>query len=235
MSDLLSTLWPDAPALQALEVAPVGRDASALASGVVTKPETLNYRTFQPERGGLYDEAVFGPFRSPEEPLPDRDEAIEPMRFGRVVLSRPILHPWLLTAIAPARTGRGSDELRSIALGEEPHPLDAAATLASEFPDIAIGDLIVLPSDLRPMRKLDGGRLATTDLTDLYRRVINRNNRHGRLVELNAPEIIIRNEARMLHEAVASLFDNERNERVITGPSKRPLVSLRSGFDHAGG
>ena len=84
----------------------------------------------------------------------------------------------------------------------------------------------VLPPDLRPLVPLDGGRFATSDLNDLYRRVINRNNRLKRLIELNAPEIIIRNERRMLQEAVDALFDNGRRGKTITGPNKRPLKSL---------
>ena len=84
----------------------------------------------------------------------------------------------------------------------------------------------VLPPDLRPLVPLDGGRFATSDLNDLYRRVINRNNRLKRLLELNAPEIIIRNERRMLQEAVDALFDNGRRGKTITGPNKRPLKSL---------
>ena len=86
--------------------------------------------------------------------------------------------------------------------------------------------LPVIPPDLRPLVPLDGGRFATSDLNDLYRRVINRNNRLKRLIELNAPDIIIRNEKRMLQEAVDALFDNGRRGRAITGPSKRPLKSL---------
>ena len=84
----------------------------------------------------------------------------------------------------------------------------------------------VIPPDLRPLVPLDGGRFATSDLNDLYRRVINRNNRLKRLIELNAPEIIIRNEKRMLQEAVDALFDNGRRGKTITGPNKRPLKSL---------
>src|SRR5262245_55351011 len=84
----------------------------------------------------------------------------------------------------------------------------------------------VLPPDLRPLVPLDGGRFATSDLNDLYRRVINRNNRLKRLLELNAPEILIRNERRMLQEAVDALFDNGRRGKTITGPNKRPLKSL---------
>src|SRR5690606_39747585 len=87
--------------------------------------------------------------------------------------------------------------------------------------DVCSSDL-----DLRPLVPLDGGRFATSDLNDLYRRVINRNNRLKRLIELNAPEIIIRNERRMLQEAVDALFDNGRRGKTITGPNKRPLKSL---------
>ena len=86
--------------------------------------------------------------------------------------------------------------------------------------------LPVLPPDLRPLVPLDGGRFATSDLNDLYRRVINRNNRLRRLLELNAPDIIVRNEKRMLQEAVDALFDNGRRGRAITGANKRPLKSL---------
>jgi DNA-directed RNA polymerase subunit beta' len=94
-------------------------------------------------------------------------------------------------------------------------------------PEWMILDVIpVIPPDLRPLVPLDGGRFATSDLNDLYRRVINRNNRLKRLQELNAPEIIIRNEKRMLQEAVDALFDNGRRGKAITGPNKRPLKSL---------
>ena len=86
--------------------------------------------------------------------------------------------------------------------------------------------LPVLPPDLRPLVPLEGGRFATSDLNDLYRRVINRNNRLKRLLELNAPEIIVRNEKRMLQESVDALLDNGRRGRVITGTNKRPLKSL---------
>ena len=84
----------------------------------------------------------------------------------------------------------------------------------------------VIPPDLRPMVQLDGGRFATSDMNDLYRRVINRNNRLKRLIDLGAPEIIVNNEKRMLQEAVDALFDNGRRGRAVTGPGSRPLKSL---------
>ncbi len=93
----------------------------------------------------------------------------------------------------------------------------------------------MLPPELRPLVPLDGGRFATSDLNDLYRRVINRNNRLKRLMELHAPEVIIRNEKRMLQEAVDALFDNGRRGRAITGPNKRPLKSLSDMLKGKGG
>src|SRR2546430_512624 len=92
----------------------------------------------------------------------------------------------------------------------------------------------VIPPELRPMVQLDGGRFATSDLNDLYRRVINRNNRLKRLLDLGAPEIIVNNEKRMLQEAVDALFDNGRRGRAVTGPGNRPLKSLRSGERRVG-
>lgn len=102
-----------------------------------------------------------------------------------------------------------------------------ALRLSGNRPDWMILDVIpVIPPDIRPMVQLDGGRFATSDLNDLYRRVINRNNRLNRLLELGAPDIIVRNEKRMLQEAVDSLIDNGRRGRAVTGPGSRPLKSL---------
>ena len=104
--------------------------------------------------------------------------------------------------------------------------LDALRESGNEPAWMVLEVIPVIPPDLRPLVPLDGGRFATSDLNDLYRRVINRNNRLKRLLELNAPEVIIRNEKRMLQEAVDALFDNGRRGKVITGPNKRPLKSL---------
>ena len=102
-----------------------------------------------------------------------------------------------------------------------------AFTSSNNKPEWMILDVLpVLPPDLRPLVPLEGGRFATSDLNDLYRRVINRNNRLKRLIELNAPEIIVRNEKRMLQESVDALLDNGRRGRAITGSNKRPLKSL---------
>ena len=102
-----------------------------------------------------------------------------------------------------------------------------AFRLSGNRPEWMILDVVpVIPPDIRPMVQLDGGRFATSDLNDLYRRVINRNNRLKRLLELNAPDIIVRNEKRMLQEAVDALIDNGRRGRPVTGPNNRPLKSL---------
>ena len=124
------------------------------------------------------------------------------------------------------RCGDATSEAKRKKIAKRLKVLDAFRE-SDNKPEFMILEVIpVIPPDLRPLVPLDGGRFATSDLNDLYRRVINRNNRLKRLQELNAPEVIIRNEKRMLQEAVDALFDNGRRGRVITGPSKRPLKSL---------
>ncbi|QEM67918.1 DNA-directed RNA polymerase subunit beta' [Geobacter sp. FeAm09] len=293
--------------------------------GEVKKPETINYRTFKPERDGLFCAKIFGPTKDYEcncgkykrmkhrgiicekcgvEVIPSK---VRRERLGHIDLATPVAHIWFLKSL-PSRIGNllditlkdlekvlyfeafvisdpkntpmqfcevmseekylkaqqeyGSDAfeggmgaeairncLRSIDLDE------LAVSLRSEMmestseakrkktakrlkvveafkssgnkPEWMILECIpVLPPELRPLVPLDGGRFATSDLNDLYRRVINRNNRLKRLCELQAPEVIIRNEKRMLQEAVDALFDNGRRGRAIAGPNKRPLKSL---------
>src|ERR1700723_1074037 len=293
--------------------------------GEVKKPETINYRTFKPERDGLFCAKIFGPVKDYEcncgkyKRMKHRGivcekcgvEAIQSKvrreRLGHINLATPVAHIWFLKSlpsrignildislkdlekvlycesyivIAPKETGLARAEMlseeRYIQLAEEygddkftagmggeavlemlkhvdVHTL--SETLRQEMrsatseakrkkivkrlkgceafresgnrPEWMMLTVIpVLPPDLRPLVPLDGGRFATSDLNDLYRRVINRNNRLKRLLELNAPEIIIRNERRMLQEAVDSLFDNGRRGRPVTGPGNRPLKSL---------
>src|ERR1700723_2968461 len=293
--------------------------------GEVKKPETINYRTFKPERDGLFCAKIFGPVKDYEcncgkyKRMKHRGivcekcgvEAIQSKvrreRLGHINLATPVAHIWFLKSlpsrignildislkdlekvlycesyivIAPKETGLARAEMlseeRYIQLAEEygddkftagmggeavlemlkhvdVHTL--SETLRQEMrsatseakrkkivkrlkvceafresgnrPEWMMLTVIpVLPPDLRPLVPLDGGRFATSDLNDLYRRVINRNNRLKRLLELNAPEIIIRNERRMLQEAVDALFDNGRRGKTITGPNKRPLKSL---------
>lgn len=259
--------------------------ATTAATGVVLKPETINYRTFAPERSGLFCEAIFGEIRAcpcglePKEDTRKRDVAAgktcgvcggrAPLapdrrrRFGHIALALPVVHPWLREQMAAA-VGISRETLEQVLYGERwivvldgaTHPrgtvlgeeawyalseelgADAGATGAAAISTLLGGHrailqaIPVLPPHLRPMVPLSGGRLSTSDVTDLYRRVINRNNRLRRLLELNAPEIIIRNETRMLQEAVEALFDNRRQGRIVTGPDRRALRSLA---DMAGG
>ena len=292
--------------------------------GEVKKPETINYRTFKPERDGLFCAKIFGPTKDYEcncgkyKRMRHRGVVCEKCgveviqskvrreRMGHIDLAAPVAHIWFLRSL-PSRIGTLIDmtlkELEKILYfenyvvtdpGETPLQykellterkyreareqyadgfkaemgaeairlllsqleLDKLAeqlriemkATASEArrkkvakrlkvvtafresgnkPEWMILTILpVIPPDLRPLVPLDGGRFATSDLNDLYRRVINRNNRLKRLIELNAPDIIVRNEKRMLQEAVDALFDNGRRGRAITGPAKRPLKSL---------
>jgi len=292
--------------------------------GEVKKPETINYRTFKPERDGLFCAKIFGPTKDYEcncgkyKRLKHRGVVCEKCgveviqskvrreRLGHIELHAPVAHIWFLRSL-PSRIGTfldmtlrdlekvlyfesyvvvepGNTPLKEKELLSEERYRKAVEEYGAEFkaemgaegikellkkldmkklsaelreemrktaseakkkklakrlkildgilasgnrPEWMILDVIpVLPPDLRPLVPLDGGRFATSDLNDLYRRVINRNNRLARLQELNAPEIIIKNEKRMLQEAVDALFDNGRGGRVITGPNKRPLKSL---------
>jgi DNA-directed RNA polymerase subunit beta' len=292
--------------------------------GEVKKPETINYRTFKPERDGLFCAAIFGPIKDYEclcgkyKRMKHRGVVCEKCgtevtlakvrreRMGHIDLASPVAHIWFLKSL-PSRIGLMLDmTLRDIErvlyfeayVVTEPGltPLERRQLLTEEqyltarqeynddF-DAAMGAeavyellrtidlqsemtrlreeiastgsetklkrltkriklieaflesgnrpewmvmtvLPVLPPDLRPLVPLDGGRFATSDLNDLYRRVINRNNRLRRLLELNAPDIIVRNEKRMLQESVDALLDNGRRGRAITGTNKRPLKSL---------
>ncbi|MFU8816137.1 MAG: DNA-directed RNA polymerase subunit beta' [Pseudomonadales bacterium] len=292
--------------------------------GEVKKPETINYRTFKPERDGLFCARIFGPIKDYEclcgkyKRLKHRGVICEKCgvevtltkvrreRMGHIELASPVAHIWFLKSL-PSRIGLLLDmTLRDIErvlyfesfvvvdpgltdlevgqlltdedyyqkLEEFGDEFDArmgaeavqallkaleleseVARLREEIPAtnsetkikklskrlklmeafmasgnkpewMIMGVLPVLPPDLRPLVPLDGGRFATSDLNDLYRRVINRNNRLKRLLDLSAPDIIVRNEKRMLQEAVDALLDNGRRGRAITGSNKRPLKSL---------
>ncbi len=294
--------------------------------GEVKKPETINYRTFKPERDGLFCARIFGPTKDYEcacgkykrmkfaGVICDKcgvevtRARVRRERMGHIELASPVSHVWFFKGL-PSRIGQLLDmslrELEKILYFEEYVVLDPGKVPGLKKKDLvavdktrklqdehghdaftvgmgaeAIRELLramdmdvlarelrsgmsvetsaqkrkkivkrlkvveaflksgnqpewmilevlpVIPPELRPLVPLDGGRFATSDLNDLYRRVINRNNRLKRLMELRAPEIIIRNEKRMLQEAVDALFDNGRRGRVITGPNNRPLKSL---------
>ena len=292
--------------------------------GEVKKPETINYRTFKPERDGLFCAKIFGPIKDYEclcgkyKRLKHRGVVCEKCgvevtqtkvrreRMAHIELASPVAHIWFLKSL-PSRIGLmldmtlreiervlyfeafvvvepGMTELERGQLMTDDMYLEALEQYGDEF-DARMGAeavremlmtidlqreilqvredmgatrsetklkrlskrlkliesfvesgnkpewmvltvLPVLPPDLRPLVPLDGGRFATSDLNDLYRRVINRNNRLRRLLELNAPDIIVRNEKRMLQESVDALLDNGRRGRAITGTNKRPLKSL---------
>jgi DNA-directed RNA polymerase subunit beta' len=293
--------------------------------GEIKKPETINYRTFKPERDGLFCARIFGPIKDYEclcgkyKRMKYRGIICEKCgvevtlskvrreRMGHIELASPVAHIWFLKSL-PSRIGLlvdmtlkdlertlyfesfvvtepgltslkqhqllnedefldaqeefGEDSFEAMIGAEAIKKMLAALDLEEEVtrlrvelketnseakrkklvkrlklveafiesgakPEWMILDAVpVIPPELRPLVPLDGGRFATSDLNDLYRRVINRNNRLKRLIELRAPEIIVRNEKRMLQEAVDALFDNGRRGRIITGASKRPLKSL---------
>ncbi len=296
----------------------------AWSRGEVKKPETINYRTFKPERDGLFCAKIFGPTKDYEclcgkyKRLKHRGVVCEKCgvevtlakvrreRMGHIELASPVAHIWFLKSL-PSRIGLlldmtlrdiervlyfesyvvidpGMTPLERSSLLTDEQYLEAVEQHGDEFDarmgaeavhqllhDLNLKQLVaqlrqeilecssetklkrlskrlklvesflnsgnkpewmvltvlpVLPPDLRPLVPLDGGRFATSDLNDLYRRVINRNNRLKRLLELAAPDIIVRNEKRMLQESVDSLLDNGRRGRAITGSNKRPLKSL---------
>jgi DNA-directed RNA polymerase subunit beta' len=293
--------------------------------GEIKKPETINYRTFKPERDGLFCARIFGPIKDYEclcgkyKRMKFKGVVCEKCgvevtlqkvrreRMGHIQLASPVAHIWLMKSL-PSRVGlmldmtlkelekvlyfesfvvvepgmtslkmkqlltedeyvkaqeefgeenfqamigaealkkmlseivlteervKAREELRETGSEIKRKKLVKRLKLIDSFiesgtkPDWMVLDVIpVIPPELRPLVPLDGGRFATSDLNDLYRRVINRNNRLKRLIELRAPDIIVRNEKRMLQESVDALFDNGRRGRVITGANKRPLKSL---------
>ena len=292
--------------------------------GVVTKPETINYRTLKPEKDGLFCERIFGPSKDWEchcgkykkirykGVICDRcgvevtKSSVRRERMGHIELAAPVSHIWyfkgipsrmgLILDISPRtldkvlyfasyivldpgtsnlqykqvlsereyrdaveewgsgnfRVGMGAEAIKELlhdidleadslelrtalkdASGQKRARIIKRLEVVEAFrasgnkPEWMIMDAIpVIPPDLRPMVQLDGGRFATSDLNDLYRRIINRNNRLARLLELGAPDIIVRNEKRMLQEAVDALIDNGRRGRPVTGPGNRALKSL---------
>jgi DNA-directed RNA polymerase subunit beta' len=293
--------------------------------GEIKKPETINYRTFKPERDGLFCARIFGPIKDYEclcgkyKRMKFRGIICEKCgvevtlakvrreRMGHIELASPVAHIWFLKSL-PSRIGLmvdltlkelekilyfesyvvlepGTTDLKMLQLLTEDQLLSKQDEFGDDQFDVGIGaeaikkvlnridtdaekvklradlketsseakrkklvkrlklieafgesgcrpdwmilDVVpVIPPELRPLVPLDGGRFATSDLNDLYRRVINRNNRLKRLIELRAPDIIVRNEKRMLQESVDALFDNGRRGRAITGANKRPLKSL---------
>src|ERR671931_266495 len=235
--------------------------------GEIKKPETINYRTFKPERDGLFCARIFGPIKDYEclcgkyKRMKYKGIICEKCgvevtlakvrreRMGHIELAAPVAHIWFLKSL-PSRIGllldmtlkdldlekiaadlrveiaESTSELKPKKLAKRLKVVEAFLQSGNKPEWMILTVVPVIPPELRPLVPLDGGRFATSDLNDLYRRVINRNNRLKRLIELRAPDIIIRNEMRMLQEAVDALFDNGRRGRAIRGPNKRPLKSL---------
>jgi DNA-directed RNA polymerase subunit beta' len=326
--ELMNVFSPgkEAPAFDRIKISLASPDQILRWShGEIKKPETINYRTFKPERDGLFCARIFGPVKDYEclcgkyKRMKYKGIVCEKCgvevtvqkvrrdRMGHIELASPVAHIWFLKSL-PSRIGLmldmtlkdlerilyfenyvviepgltplkerqlltedeyykaqdeygndsftamiGAEAIRTLLMaidltklrddlrseiaacngGEKPKKLVKRLKVVEAFldsgnrPEWMIMTVIpVIPPELRPLVPLDGGRFATSDLNDLYRRVINRNNRLKRLIELKAPDIIVRNEKRMLQESVDALFDNGRRGRVITGANKRPLKSL---------
>ncbi|MEO1472949.1 MAG: DNA-directed RNA polymerase subunit beta', partial [Pseudomonadota bacterium] len=326
--DITNAFNPNAPApsFEAIKITIASPEKiHSWSSGEIKKPETINYRTFKPERDGLFCARIFGPTKDYEclcgkyKRIKYRGIVCEKCgvevtlarvrreRMGHIELAAPVAHIWFLKSL-PSRISAlldmtlkdvervlyfesyvvtepgltpleekqllteeeymeqqdlygedgftamiGAEAVREMlkALDLEPLAEQLREDLSESTSEIKTKKIAkrlkvvenfissgakpewmiltivpVIPPDLRPLVPLDGGRFATSDLNDLYRRVINRNNRLKRLMELRAPDIIIRNEKRMLQESVDALFDNGRRGRVITGTNKRPLKSL---------
>ncbi|HPR05217.1 MAG TPA: DNA-directed RNA polymerase subunit beta', partial [Denitromonas sp.] len=334
LADLFKQTLPNEEEFDAITIGLASPDKiRSWSYGEVKKPETINYRTFKPERDGLFCAKIFGPVKDYEclcgkyKRLKHRGVICEKCgvevtlskvrreRMGHIELASPVAHIWFLKSL-PSRLGmvldmtlrdiervlyfegfvvvepgmtpltRGQllteddylakveeygDEfdasmgaegvrelLRTLDVAQEIEKLRGELEATSSDAKIKkyskrlkileafqqsgikpewmiLAVLPVLPPDLRPLVPLDGGRFATSDLNDLYRRVINRNNRLKRLLELKAPEIIVRNEKRMLQESVDSLLDNGRRGKAMTGANKRPLKSLADMIKGKGG
>ncbi|MBL8530198.1 MAG: DNA-directed RNA polymerase subunit beta' [Hyphomonadaceae bacterium] len=327
--DLINSTFgnqPPAPVFDQIKISIASPEQiKSWSFGEIKKPETINYRTFKPERDGLFCARIFGPIKDYEclcgkyKRMKYKDiicekcgvqvtlQRVRRERMGHIELAAPVAHIWFMKSL-PSRIGLmldmplkdiervlyfeqyiviepgltplsakqllteedyiraqeeyGEDSFTAMIGAEAVRELLMALNLEKEAeqlrkeiaeattelkpkklakrlklveafirsgnkPEWMVLTVIpVIPPELRPLVPLDGGRFATSDLNDLYRRVINRNNRLKRLMELRAPDIIIRNEKRMLQEAVDALFDNGRRGRVITGANKRPLKSL---------
>ena len=211
-------------------------DATLATHGVVKKPETVNYQTHEAEAAGLFCTEIFGEGETRPETLSGGEPLTHPRAttFGRVALPVAMIHPLVLEHAlddVAERTGVPAADLAALMDRSEPEDRARVAEALAATDDgraILIRSVPILPPYLRPMVLLEGGRWATSDLNDLYRRVINRCNRLQRLVELGAPAIIIANEERLLYSAILAVFENEDTRTPVRTPNEdRPLVSLR--------
>ena len=202
----------------------------------VKKPETLRERTLAPEPGGLFCDQIFGEGPLQRGPFADDEPVTEARatRFGRIELPAPVVHP-LALAHAPdevaARAGISRDELDRLVAYTDPAQWPRLGELLARTADgaaLLLRVLRVLPPYLRPIKRLDDYRWVTSDINDLYRRVINRVNRLKRLLELAAPVVIVAEEHKFLGEAIHMLFANEDRPAPATDVAGRPYVSLRT-------
>src|SRR5436189_183736 len=240
MKDLLKLFKQHAPVEQfdSIKIGLASPDMiRAWSYGEVKKPETINYRTFKPERDGLFCAKIFGPVKDYEclcgtyKRLKHRGGVCE--KCGVEVTQAKVPRRPLGRIGLAAELMKVREEMAGTSSETKLKRLSKRLKLVESFIDsgnkpewMVMTVLPVLPPDLRPLVPLDGGRFATSDLNDLYRRVINRNNRLQKLILHRAPEVILRNEKRMLQEAVDALFDNGRRSKAIRGRGKRPLKSL---------
>lgn len=228
--------WPADATLQTITIAPASVERiRERAPSLVTRSETLDFRTLTPERGGLFDYKVFGPGTVIDAPVIADDEPWKPRntKFARLPLARPLVHPLVLLH-APGdiaeHAGMTRDELHRARFGDD---VELRRTIvdrleASEHGSaLVLRELAVLPPDLRPLARLADDRWQSSSINDLYRRVIERNQRLARLLEQSAPTAIVENETALLHGALLALFDNELQDDPIRDPQQRPLISLR--------
>src|SRR5947199_181215 len=200
--------------------------------GEVTKPETINYRTFKPERDGLFCARIFGPvadwecLRGKYKRMKHRGVICDKCGVEVIKELLSMVNIEELSVELRRRMREETSQQKKLKFSKR-LKVTTSFLKSGNHPEWMILDVIpVIPPELRPLVPLDGGRFATSDLNDLYRRVINRNNRLKKLMELKAPDVIIRNEKRMLQEAVDALFDNGRRGRVLRGANNRPANSL---------
>ena len=222
--------------LSATALSRVDEAVLRLRTREVVKPETLRERTLAPEPGGLFCAQIFGEGPLQRGPFADDEPVTEARatRFGRVELPAPVVHP-LALAHAPdevaARAGISRDELETLTAYTDPAQWPRLGELLARTADgaaLLLRVLPVLPPYLRPLRRIDDNRWVTTDLNDLYRRVINRVYRLRRLLELAAPDSFVAQEHKFLSEAIHMLFANEDQPAPATDVAGRPYVSLRT-------
>jgi DNA-directed RNA polymerase beta' subunit len=243
MSRPLRELWldvlrpPPGFTLWATALARVDDEALRLrAPCEVTRPETLNFRTFKPKPDGLFCDVIFGEGPIERGPFADDEPVTEPRatRFGRIELPAPIVHPLALAHAADevaARARISRDELDELTTYADPttwrHLGERLADTEDGAP-LLLHAIPVLPPYLRPIRRLGEDGWVSADLNDLYRRVINRGFRLRRLLELAAPDVIVANEHKFMAQAIHMLFENEDCPAPATDPKGRPQVSLRT-------